>query len=263
MDAHEKEMIARLYGMDLEDVMRAVRELAGMESRAAVPALIELLERSLGNYDKRSLASAVIEALGRLKAPEAEPVLLRAMDSRMYYIKAEAAEALGEVEPSEHALDEIKGVIEEDVPKEVKQDAIRGLAKAGGKKAVEHLVDVARTETDDELKQEAVEAVAEADGEEAAYPLINFYRREANGKLKTDVINALARIGSSGTLDLLVEALQDSNPNVRSCAALALGEIGKIEAEPPLRGLLDDPVEIVRKSAAKALGMIRFLPRPP
>jgi HEAT repeat protein len=120
---------------------------------------------------------------------------------------------------------------------------------------------VARTEPDDDLKQEAVEAVAEADGEDAVYPLMHFYRREANGKLKTDVINALARIGSAGPLDLLVDALQDSNANVRSCAALALGEIGRTEAETPLRSLLGDPVELVRKSAAKALGMIRFLPR--
>jgi len=260
MEEREKRLIARLHGKDLKDVRYAVREAAESGNRACISALIELLERSLGDYERRSLASAVIEALGKLGAREAEPVLFKALESKIYFIKGEAAEALGKVGPSDEALEEMKEVISEDVPKEVKKDAIRGLAEAGGRKAVRHLVDVAGSQQDWELKQGALEAVPEADGDEAAYPLMEFYRTEADGKIKTDVINALARIGSVGALDFLLDALADSSPEVRSCAALALGEIGKPEAEAPLRRLLGDPSEVVRKSAAKALGLVKFLP---
>lgn len=262
MNADVRRLVRKLDSADMNDAIQAADQLAAMGAREAAGPLIDLLERSLGNYAKRSLVSCLIEALGRLEATEAEPVLLRALASKLYFIKGAAAEALGKVASSRQAVDGIKNVIEEDPPAEVKKEAVKGLGSSGRPRAVEHLVDVIRTEHDQEVRQEAVEAIGEA----AAHPqelMEYYYRVEANGKLKADLIVALSRIGAAGSIDTLLAALEDTSPEVRSCAALALGEVGDPRAVPALRLLLDDPREHVRKNAAKALGLIEFLPRVP
>lgn len=260
MRSEVRRLVRRLESADMNEAMRAVDQLSEMGATEAVGPLVDLLERSLGNYAKRSLVSRLIEALGRLEAAEAEPVLLRALASKLYFIKGAAAEALGKVARSEQAVDGIKQVIEEDPPVEVKKDAVKGLGSSGGRRAVEHLVDIIRTDPDAEVRDEAVEAIGEAAG--GPRQLVAYYHLEANGKLKADLILALSRIGAAGSIDTLLAALDDPSAQVRGCAALALGEVGDTRAVPALRGLLDDPVEQVRKNAAKALGLIEFLPRP-
>jgi HEAT repeat protein len=246
---------------NLDELVRVVEELRDDGGNDAVEKLIELLEHCLGDYNKRSLVSSLIEALGELKVKKAEGVLLRALKSHLYLIKGAAAEALGKVEPSEQAVDEIKHVIDDDAPKEIKKEAIRGLGKSKKPRAVEYLVDVVQSEPDKELKQEAVEAIGKTNDSRATHPLIEYYRREANDKLKTDIIRALSEIGTNGALTLLFDALKDENPEIRSCAALALGEIGSPEAVLSVKALLADPEEEVRKNVAKALGLFEFLPR--
>lgn len=54
----------------------------------------------------------------------------------------------------------------------------------------------------------------------------------------------------------LIEALKDENPQVRSFAALALGEIRDKKAVEPLLEILDDPSPEVRMNAAYSLGEI-------
>lgn len=54
----------------------------------------------------------------------------------------------------------------------------------------------------------------------------------------------------------LIEALKDENPQVRSFAALALGEIRDTKAVEPLIEILDDPSPEVRMNAAYSLGQI-------
>ncbi|AKB52171.1 Phycocyanin alpha phycocyanobilin lyase [Methanosarcina barkeri str. Wiesmoor] len=67
--------------------------------------------------------------------------------------------------------------------------------------------------------------------------------------------NALIDIGGPAVTPL-IEALKDENPQARSYAALALGEIRDKKAVEPLIEVLDDPSPEVRMNAAYSLGEI-------
>lgn len=60
---------------------------------------------------------------------------------------------------------------------------------------------------------------------------------------------------SADPVPALVRALSDENPFVRRSAVNALGDIGDPRATDPLRHILDDSVEHVRKSAEAVLGL--------
>jgi Uri superfamily endonuclease len=65
---------------------------------------------------------------------------------------------------------------------------------------------------------------------------------------------ALAEVGGEGTVPHLIRALTDPEPDVRACAALALGRIG--EASVSLAARLSDESAFVAAIAADALSMI-------
>jgi len=64
------------------------------------------------------------------------------------------------------------------------------------------------------------------------------------------------RMASGRDIDGLTDALQDSDPDVRRSAALALGELGEWRAVDPLIRALADPAQDVREAAANALVMV-------
>jgi HEAT repeat protein len=256
-----QQLVGQLLGADVDLAAEAARQLGGSGSTQAVLPLIKRLERSLDSYHLRGLSVAVVEALGELSDRAAEPVLLRALQSPLYPVKSAAAEALGRLAPSDRSVERIKDVIDDDPPREVKKDAIRGLGLSGRPRAAEHLVDVMRRETDRELKHEAVEAIGNVSDPAAALPLEEQYRREADRGLRSRIIETLSEIGTVGSLGLLLDALKDDDPRIRADAALALGAIGLPHTTFALRTLLSDPEQEVRRSAAMALGLIEFLPR--
>lgn len=66
---------------------------------------------------------------------------------------------------------------------------------------------------------------------------------------------ALIKIGEP-VVELLIEALKDTDKNIREIAAEALGEIGDVRAVDPLINALKDGDSFVRGYAAEALGKI-------
>ncbi len=67
---------------------------------------------------------------------------------------------------------------------------------------------------------------------------------------------ALTNQSPSHAEPILLEMLVDTDPDVRSAAALGLGRIGTHLSMVPLRNLLSDPVWRVRMAAERALGSI-------
>ena len=102
----------------------------------------------------------------------------------------------------------------------------------------------------------------------AAYIKLGEYIVELN-KLIDDLKNGgglgrskaaadLGKMGNIKAVKALIEAMEDSNMGVRSNAVFSLAELGAKEAAPGIMSLLiNDPEYWVRKSAAKALGMLK------
>jgi len=256
-----KKLIESLKNVSVDRQTEIVRELGSSGSKKAVRPLINLLNHFLGNFEKRFLVSAVIEALGDLGAREAEEVLLKAIDNPLFFVKVAAAQAMGKIKPGPKVVDKLKKVLLSDTSNEVRKGAIEGLGKTKKEKIIKPLSDVAKKTSDKGVKEEAIQALGKTKKSEAAAPLMDIYYKEADVKLREDIIIALSKIATLGSVGFLIQALTDGNPEIRSCAALALGESRDNLAKYPLNGLITDPVEKVRKSAAKALGLITFLPK--
>jgi HEAT repeat protein/GTPase SAR1 family protein len=75
-------------------------------------------------------------------------------------------------------------------------------------------------------------------------------------KLRRIASSALGHIGDASAIPLLVEALSDSDGNVRLSAVLALGQIGDPTVIPAISQRLLDGNATVRRGAATALGQV-------
>lgn len=64
----------------------------------------------------------------------------------------------------------------------------------------------------------------------------------------------MGRIGDPSAVSVLIEAMKDKDPAVRSAAAAALERIGDPSAVSVLCGALKDESREVRRNAAAALG---------
>lgn len=87
-----------------------------------------------------------------------------------------------------------------------------------------------------------------------AYPEVMVVQgRDIPGEEKRHDVEQMV---SGRDIDGLTEALQDSDPDLRRRAALALGELGEWRAVDPLIRVLADPEQDVREAAANALVMV-------
>jgi len=88
--------------------------------------------------------------------------------------------------------------------------------------------------------------------------LIDMLQSEDNNYLKRNIIEAIGKIGDPDTLNILLDALNDSNAGVRYKAAMALGRLGIKNAGPNLMDKLNDPDERVVTESIESLTKIRY-----
>ncbi len=261
MENYTEELVRELsQSDDQEKLISVISRLAETADPAAVKPLINLLKKTIGDYHQRAITAAVVEALGKLGARDAEDILVQALSSYTYFIKAAAAEALGHVAHSSRAFEDLEGILDDGDPAEVKHRAIEGLKQSDADQAVDVLTHAARFSRDRDVRREALEAVEEVGSEPAVTPLMEMYYSEADTSIRKKIIAALARIASSSSLGFLIRNLTHKNPEIRACSALALGRTGNPDAAEHLRKALDDPEWKVREHAAMALGLIEYLP---
>lgn len=253
--------IKQLNDPDDSVKINAIRNLAALKNKKAVKPLIKLLEDSLGKWHRRFIVLQIIEALGKLKAKETQKILFKALKSNLFYIKSKAAEVLEEIGPDEISIDEYKTLMHDTGKTSVRKKIVSVIGKSDTNEAIDVLSDVISSSESASIKEEAVKALGKKKDPRAFLPLMCFYYEEPNEKLKLEVIRALSQIKTKSSFNFLLKKLHSNNADIRECAAYALGEIGDKKAVPQLKEMLVDAEEAVRKSSAKALGMVEFLPR--
>jgi len=96
-----------------------------------------------------------------------------------------------------------------------------------------------------------------ASGGESLWELIGKLEK-GTAAARYTAANKLGKLGDSSAIDPLIDALDDEDDKVRDNVIFALGELGAVKAAPRLIRLLkSDGNDRIRKSAAKALGMMR------
>ena len=88
--------------------------------------------------------------------------------------------------------------------------------------------------------------------------LINMLQHEDNNYIKRNIIEAIGKIGDPSALDILINALNDSNSGIRYKAAIALGKLGMKNAGPTLMDKLNDPDERVVTESIESLTKIKY-----
>ncbi|MBD3240608.1 MAG: hypothetical protein GF331_08500, partial [Chitinivibrionales bacterium] len=178
MNSTAERDIQQLQSPQMQQRYEAIERLGETGGPEAVGPLIDILRHALDNWDERFLVTPAIRALGRLKAKQAVPVLLQALENSLVFVKSDAAEALGELEGNGEVLERLKRMLANDEHKEVREGVLRGLGGIKNPEAVRVLANVIRNDPDPEMKEQAIRALGRGKQLDALPALTDFYRQE-------------------------------------------------------------------------------------
>lgn len=80
--------------------------------------------------------------------------------------------------------------------------------------------------------------------------------RDSNSEMRSAAASALGKLGDTRAVEPLIAVLEDSESNARERATIALGKLGDVRAVEPLIPALRDSNSDVRSAAATALGRL-------
>ncbi|MCE5338949.1 MAG: HEAT repeat domain-containing protein [Methanomicrobiaceae archaeon] len=223
---------------------KATEALGKLGSPAVVP-LIESLQSE--NVDVRWMAAI---ALGDIGDPGAVPALVEALNDEDTYVRSRAALALAAI--GEPAREDLISSLRAGNSR-VRVGVALALGRLGGENSVVALIDALR-DPNEEVQQRAASALGDI-SEPAVPSLLSALRTDEEG-LRQGVIAALGQIGRPAVASLAL-ALGADDWRVRRGAAAALGEINDPGSVDALIEALDDGREEVRQAARQALGGIR------
>jgi HEAT repeat protein len=138
----------------------------------------------------------------------------------------------------------------------VRRAAATALGEIGDRRAVAPLADLLAHDAESEVRRAAALALGQLGGPEATARLIEAMAN-SDRDVRWFVANALGEFGGPEATARLIEAMADSDSNVRYRVALALGEIGDPQATPALLAALRDADPVMRAEAAYSLGRLR------
>ena len=228
--------LIKLMGKDPRTKRHATVALGQIGSAEAVPSLLGALKD-----EDREVRETAVKALGKMRAPEAVPLLGELLRSAEYAVgeKEGAAEALGQIRAPEAApfLVEASKV---ESPK-VRKAALRALGAlgvAGGPETLAHLVQ-AMTDKDNEVSSAAAFALGKIGGPDA-FPHLIQVLKEKDHPASRGAAAALGEIGNPEGIPLLVRVVGEKDHPARASAIASLWMMEAQEAAPSLVQVLGE-----------------------
>ena len=257
---------------DLRVCAGAVEALAQFDFEQVEQPINHALQH--GNKYIQEHVAKVLAVLGDTRATES---LIRLLEAEDNAVRTAAAEALGNLEDV-RGIDPLIRALEDD-DRTVREKAAEGLGKLADMRAVDPLIRSLEDQRSVYGVGKAAEALGILGDKRAVEPLIKSLDRGGFGVGKAvlalgqladsravDPLVARARYGSRVAAEALrnfdfrdaglplVEALNDSDTQVRANAAKSLGILRHPQAATPLIQALGDRLRQVRETAAHALG---------
>jgi HEAT repeat protein len=146
-----------------------------------------------------------------------------------------------------------------DVATELRGICGLGLVRVGYRDVMTHLVDLL-ADPEPQVRSVAARALAYSERPEAG-PLVRFKLLTGDKEIDvvTECMNALVRLEPRRAVSLLGEFLEDSEPDIRMSAALALGETRQPEALELLRGRVPfERDDDARRNLLVAVSLLRL-----
>ena len=195
--------------------------------------------------DSPNVRNAAAQALGHIKAKEAVRPLIKLLDDPDELVPQGAARALGMIEDTSAVEPLITALEHENLL--VRERAALSLGQIGDERAIKPLIAAIREGLPWKKSQKPAAAT------NVDWGLWTMHHDES---MRSQAAGSLIAIGSAAADDL-IEALSDPNRYVRGYAVRCLVELGETRAIKPLKKLLDDEDEEVRKAATIALKRLR------
>lgn len=175
--------------------------------------------------------------------------LLRSPDERAAYFAVEATLHLDSARTVPHVVPLLD-------PGEHKEVRIRALDTLRGLRGESGLTEIARLsdDRDSEIRRNAVHTLAQLGTRKAIPELLRFLKDGEQGVRFQAVVSLDLLQAHEAVPDLIRYLAAEKDPDVREEAAKGLSRWGGAEAIPELRRLLKDPAHQVRSTAALALG---------
>ncbi len=149
---------ALLEQKDPDDVQEAILAIGEQNRRKFIPLLIKLLQR-----DPRTIMRcACAHALGEMRATEAAPALIKAMEDRQALVRCDAAIALGKI-ASPKAAPRLARTVRFDPDPDVRAAAATALGRIATSPAVQALIETL-LDRDASVRYAAARALHEATG---------------------------------------------------------------------------------------------------
>ncbi|MCO6438591.1 MAG: HEAT repeat domain-containing protein [Phycisphaerae bacterium] len=238
------DIIARVVGAleDSELGPYAVEALALIATDEATGSL----GHQLANAADPQLRARIAEALGLVGSKSAIAALTQSLDDQDRHVRSTAAESLGRI-GSDRTVAPLIAWLNHGENSD-RCATVEALGRIRTDRAIAALVD-ALLDPDVDVQEAAAETLAEIGLDRTQDAIISGVRR-----LNEWTALVLGTIGSDRSLQVLIDALTDTDPTVRSCAAMGLGVVEPDRAIPALIGRLEDDDGNVRAKAAEALG---------
>lgn len=141
---------------------------------------------------------------------------------------------------------------------EVRKHAIMTLSEMGDTGSVDMFIDLLKNDPSAEVREFAVMGLSEMDSREAKEAL-RVALDDKSDSVREHALMALAQHADEESMPVLIDYLQnDKDADIRKMAAIALGEIGDVEAVDALTEALEDKDAAVRQHAAMALSQLNY-----
>jgi HEAT repeat protein len=239
--------VSELATRERELLTPTIRTAGVQRDFAALEAVLEEQARGvterpawlLDAYDRLGLVDKYVERLRR---------------ARRWRERAFAAELLGRVGNAKALpalLETVQATRTED--SDVREIALRALARIADPRAVEPLVQALRTA--EVWLAPRIADILTRHGDLVVEPMIAFLEEPGRHPARAWAANILGEVKAQSAFPALIRALGDLEDEVRAKAAFALGRLGDRRAVPYLlEHLLSDPAPFVRARIAAALG---------
>jgi HEAT repeat protein len=230
-------------------------------SAGGSPAIILALEMmgTTENLATRKMLAVMLSRLGET----AVPALLEMTNDKRWYIVRNICVILGVIA----SIDAVQGLVKclQHADIRVCKEAVRALAKTGGREAEAAIIGILRG-NDTDLYPQAISSLGGMKSRKALSELMRMLTSKdtflRSLPLKLDILAAIAMIGDTKAVPRLVELLAERHllaggrwKQLKSAAAQCLGKLGDARALPTLKKYASNPGEL-GAACAEAVGLI-------
>jgi HEAT repeat protein len=252
-------LIAALKDWDATVRRQAIRGLAAIGSKKAVPVLLKVVDDP---EEKERVMRAAVRALGWIGAGRTAKRLLKILwdKEESSYVKETALRALWDmrlsIPPKSLRRAIVKALGSEDDGMVVFAAAAAAELRDKSARIRKALAKLIR-DNNANVRNVAVYALGEIGDPRSIRSLRAALPRARSGRLLNNIAFALRKMGDPTVIPLLGKLLRHRQAVIRLNAAFVLGDIRDKNSVPMLLGMLKDRNDIVRASAISALGKLK------